>query len=56
MKKLFQKNQMIITTLAVIIAVAGYVNLQRKNMSQLQKTKTKAVSKHCKRNCRTGER
>ena len=26
MKKVFQKNQMIIMTLAVVIAVAGYVN------------------------------
>ena len=30
MKKLFRKNQMIITTLAIIIAVAGYVNYSGK--------------------------
>ena len=30
MKKVFQKNQMIIMTLAVVIAVAGYVNYSQK--------------------------
>nr|WP_300326751.1 SpoIIIAH-like family protein [uncultured Anaerostipes sp.] len=43
MKKLFRKNQMIITTLAIIIAVAGYVNYSGKYTSS-SKTKTKTVS------------
>ena len=43
MKKLFKKNQMIITTLAVLIAAAGYVNYSGKYDSAT-KTKTKTVS------------
>lgn len=43
MKKLLKKNQMIITTLAVIIAVAGYVNYSGK-YEAVSKRKTKSVS------------
>ena len=31
MKKIFHKNQIVITTLAVLIAIAGYVSYDRKN-------------------------
>ena len=45
MKKVFQKNQMIIMTLAVVIAVAGYVNYSQKYDSAGTKNgKTKTVS------------
>ena len=47
MKKLFKKNQMIITTLAVIIATAGYVNYSGKYDS-VTKTKSKTVSNTAK--------
>ncbi len=47
MKKLFKKNQMIITTLAVIIAAAGYVNYSGKYESA-SKTKTKTVANTAK--------
>ncbi|MCI5623266.1 MULTISPECIES: SpoIIIAH-like family protein [Anaerostipes] len=43
MKKIIRKNQMIIMTLAVIIAVAGYVNYSGKYES-VSKSKTKTVS------------
>lgn len=43
MKKVFQKNQLIIMTLAVVIAVAGYVNYSQKYDSE-NKSKTKTVS------------
>lgn len=33
MKKIFHKNQVVITTLAVLIAIAGYVSYDRKNGS-----------------------
>lgn len=33
MKKIFHKNQIVITTLAVLIAIAGYVSYDRKNGS-----------------------
>ena len=47
MKKVFQKNQMIIMTLAVVIAVAGYVNYSQKYDSAGTKNgKTKTVSKN----------
>ena len=47
MKKVFQKNQMIIMTLAVVIAVAGYVNYSQKYESAGTKNgKTKTVSKN----------
>ena len=47
MKKVFQKNQMIIMTLAVVIAVAGYVNYSQKYDSDGAKnSKTKTVSKN----------
>ena len=47
MKKVFQKNQMIIMTLAVVIAVAGYVNYSQKYESAGTKNgKTKPVSKN----------
>lgn len=44
MKKVFQKNQMIIMTLAVVIAVAGYVNYSQKYDSK-DTNKAKTVSK-----------
>ena len=47
MKKVFQKNQMIIMTLAVVIAVAGYVNYSQKyNPAGTKNSKTKTVSKN----------
>lgn len=48
MKKIFKKNQMIITTLAVIIAVAGYVNYSGKYNKSSSKTKTKTVANTAK--------
>ncbi|WP_230406868.1 SpoIIIAH-like family protein [Blautia liquoris] len=39
-KKLFKKNQIIITALAVMIAVAGYINYADKNLSQKGKEAT----------------
>lgn len=39
MKKIFHKNQVIITTLAVLIAIAGYVSYDRKN-GEPEETKT----------------
>lgn len=46
MKKVFQKNQMIIMTLAVVIAVAGYVNYSQKyDPAGTKNSKTKTVSK-----------
>ena len=47
MKKLFRKNQMIITTLAIIIAVAGYVNYSGK-FDSASGSKTKTVSNTAK--------
>ena len=45
MKKVFQKNQMIIMTLAVVIAVAGYVNYSQKyDPAGTKNSKTKTVS------------
>ena len=47
MKKVFQKNQMIIMTLAVVIAVAGYVNYSQKyDPDGTKNSKTKTVSKN----------
>ena len=47
MKKVFQKNQMIIMTLAVVIAVAGYVNYSQKyDPDGTKNGKTKTVSKN----------
>lgn len=47
MKKVFQKNQMIIMTLAVVIAVAGYVNYSQKyDPAGTKNGKTKTVSKN----------
>ena len=47
MKKLFKKNQMIITTLAIIIAVAGYVNYSGK-LDASSGSRTKTVSNTAK--------
>ena len=47
MKKVFQKNQMIIMTLAVVIAVAGYVNYSQKyDSAGTKNSKAKTVSKN----------
>ena len=47
MKKVFQKNQMIIMTLAVVIAVAGYVNYSQKyDPAGTKNGKTKTVSRN----------
>ena len=47
MKKVFQKNQMIIMTLAVVIAVAGYVNYSQKyDPAGTKNGKTKTISKN----------
>lgn len=46
-EKVFQKNQMIIMTLAVVIAVAGYVNYSQKyDPAGTKNSKTKTVSKN----------
>ena len=47
MKKLFKKIQMIITTLAIIIAVAGYVNYSGK-LDASSGSRTKTVSNTAK--------
>lgn len=48
MKKIFRKNQIIITVLALIIAVAGYINysdaIRNKNKSAVKENKNDAVS------------
>ncbi len=48
MKKIFRKNQIIITVLALIIAVAGYINysdaVRNKNKSAVKEDKNDAVS------------
>ena len=41
MKKIIHKNQVVITTLAVLIAIAGYVSYDRKNADP-EETKTVA--------------
>ena len=41
MKKIIHKNQVVITTLAVLIAIAGYVSYDRKNGGP-EETKTVA--------------
>ena len=57
MKKVFQKNQMIIMTLAVVIAVAGYVNYSQKYDSAGTKNgKTKTVSKNVAKKCGSSNR
>lgn len=43
-KKLFKKNQIIITALAVMIAVAGYINYADKSLNSKSKTSNAAVS------------
>lgn len=43
-KKLFRKNQIIITALAVMIAVAGYINYADKSLNSKSKTSNAAVS------------
>lgn len=42
MKRLFKKNQIIITTLAVMIAIAGYLNYSGKLFSETDKGTTEA--------------
>lgn len=42
MKRLFKKNQIIITTLAVMIAIAGYLNYSGKLLSESDKGTTEA--------------
>lgn len=42
MKRLFKKNQIIITTLAVMIAIAGYLNYSGRLFGQPEKTSTEA--------------
>lgn len=42
MKRLFKKNQIIITTLAVMIAIAGYLNYSGKLFSETEKSTTEA--------------
>lgn len=42
MKRLFKKNQIIITTLAVMIAIAGYLNYSGKLFGEEQKSTTEA--------------
>lgn len=48
MKKIFHKNQVIITTLAIMIAVAGYINYTGQYMTT--KTNSKTVSNTVKTN------
>lgn len=42
MKRLFKKNQIIITTLAVMIAIAGYLNYSGRLFGQPEKSSTEA--------------
>lgn len=42
MKKIVHKNQIVITTLAVLIAIAGYVTYDRKSSDGAEETKTVA--------------
>ena len=42
MKRLFKKNQIIITTLAVMIAIAGYLNYSGKLFGETEKDTTEA--------------
>lgn len=42
MKKIVHKNQIVITTLAVLIAIAGYVTYDRKSGDAIEETKTVA--------------
>ncbi len=42
MKRLFKKNQIIITTLAVMIAIAGYLNYSGRLFGQSEKSSTEA--------------
>lgn len=42
MKKIVHKNQIVITTLAVLIAIAGYVTYDRKSGDDTEETKTVA--------------
>lgn len=42
MKRLFKKNQIIITTLAVMIAIAGYLNYSGKLFGETEKSTTEA--------------
>lgn len=42
MKRLFKKNQIIITTLAVMIAIAGYLNYSGRLFGQAEKSTTEA--------------
>lgn len=44
MKKVFQKNQIAITALAIMIAVAGYLNFTEQNTSKDGTTKTSGVA------------
>ena len=46
MKKIFQKNQIAITALAIMIAVAGYLNFTEQNTSS---DGTKKFIRECKR-------
>lgn len=42
MRRIVKKNQIIITALAILIAVAGYLNYSEKNMKQLTKEEKEA--------------
>lgn len=42
MKRLFKKNQIIITTLAVMIAIAGYLNYSGRLFGETEKSTTEA--------------
>lgn len=45
MKKIFKKNQLIITSLAIMIAVAGYLNFSGEEISMLSKEQETMVQK-----------
>ena len=40
MKKIFKKNQLIITSLAIMIAIAGYLNFSGKDVSMVTEKET----------------
>ena len=44
MKKIFRKNQVIITALALMIAVAGYISYTQSNTADEQTAKTESAS------------
>ena len=47
MKKIVHKNQIVITTLAVLIAIAGYVKYKKKNADPKEEQVVTSVNRYC---------